>query len=98
MSELLPAPFGPNRPNMRLPIVSERFLSALTPLGYVLDRPVMVSAKRASSDSAASFSLLQRRRIFHFKIGPLRRRRLGNLVCHYDLQHIITRLHLAAQL
>src|ERR1035438_8553902 len=45
MSELLPAPFGPKRPNMRLPIVSERFFSAFTPLGYVLDRPVIVSAK-----------------------------------------------------
>src|SRR4249920_948914 len=45
MSELLPAPFGPRRPNIRLPIVSERFLSAFTPFGYVLDRPVMVSAK-----------------------------------------------------
>src|SRR5271170_4938214 len=50
MSELLPAPFGPSRPNMRLPIVSERFFSAFTPLGYVLDRPVIVSAKELSSD------------------------------------------------
>jgi hypothetical protein len=30
---------------MRLPIVSERFFSAFTPFGYVLDRPVIVSAK-----------------------------------------------------
>ena len=30
---------------MRLPMVSERFFSAFTPLGYVLDRPVIVSAK-----------------------------------------------------
>src|ERR1700733_10618 len=48
MSELLPAPLGPTRPNILLPMESERFLSAFTPLGYVLDRPVMVSATRAS--------------------------------------------------
>ena len=30
---LLPAPFGPNKPNMQLPTVSDRFLSALTPFG-----------------------------------------------------------------
>jgi hypothetical protein len=30
---------------MRLPMVSERFFSAFTPFGYVLDRPVIVSAK-----------------------------------------------------
>ncbi len=45
ISELLPAPFGPKSPNMRLPIDSERFFSAFTPFGYVLDRPVIVSAK-----------------------------------------------------
>src|SRR4051794_39073162 len=45
MSELLPAPLGPRSPNIRLPIVSERFFNAFTPFGYVLDRPVMVSAK-----------------------------------------------------
>jgi hypothetical protein len=33
ISELLPAPFGPSRPNILLPMVSERFLSALTPFG-----------------------------------------------------------------
>jgi hypothetical protein len=33
LGELLPAPFGPSRPNMQLPTVRERFLSALTPLG-----------------------------------------------------------------
>src|ERR1700728_4757643 len=48
MSELLPAPFGPRRPNMRLPIVSERFFNAFTPFGYVLDRPVIVSAKETA--------------------------------------------------
>src|SRR5580658_7332606 len=54
MSELLPAPFGPNRPNMRLPMVSERFFSAFTPFGYVLDKPVIVSAKPTTSDFAIS--------------------------------------------
>ena len=33
MSELLPAPFGPSRPNILLPIVSDTFLSARTPFG-----------------------------------------------------------------
>src|ERR1019366_7065940 len=45
MSELLPAPFGPRSPNMRLPMVSERSFSAFTPFGYVLERPVIVRAK-----------------------------------------------------
>ncbi len=31
--ELFPAPFGPTRPNMLLPMESERFLSAFTPFG-----------------------------------------------------------------
>src|SRR5271167_3307781 len=46
--ELLPAPFGPTRPNILLPMESERLLIALTPLGYVLERPVIVKAKRLS--------------------------------------------------
>ncbi len=33
MSELLPAPFGPSRPNILLPIVRERLLRARTPFG-----------------------------------------------------------------
>ncbi len=33
---------------MLLPMVSERFLSAFTPLGYVFERPVMVSANELS--------------------------------------------------
>ena len=33
MRELLPAPFGPRRPNMLFPIVKETFFSARTPLG-----------------------------------------------------------------
>ncbi len=33
ISELLPAPLGPTRPNMLLPMESERFLSAFTPFG-----------------------------------------------------------------
>ena len=44
MSELLPAPFGPTKPNMLLPMDRERFLSALTPFGYVLESPAIVSA------------------------------------------------------
>src|SRR5258708_648771 len=44
MSELLPAPFGPSRPNMLLPTESDRFFSAHTPFGYVFDNPLMVSA------------------------------------------------------
>ena len=33
MSELLPAPLGPSKPNMLLPTLSERFLRARTPFG-----------------------------------------------------------------
>ena len=44
MRELLPAPLGPRRPNMPLPTVSETFLSARTPLGYVFERSVIVRA------------------------------------------------------
>jgi hypothetical protein len=33
---------------MLLPMESERLLIALTPFGYVLERPVIVSAKRLS--------------------------------------------------
>src|SRR5580693_5666836 len=46
MSVDLPAPFGPSRPNMLLPMVRERFFRAFTPFGYVFDSPVIVSAKR----------------------------------------------------
>src|SRR4051812_50011822 len=44
----LPAPFGPSRPNMPVGIVSETSCSALTPFGYVLDRPSMRSSSMAS--------------------------------------------------
>src|SRR6476620_10890993 len=44
----LPAPFGPSSPNMPVGIVSETSCSALTPLGYVLDRPSMRSSSMAS--------------------------------------------------
>src|ERR1700683_3098019 len=44
MRELFPAPFGPTRPNMLFPIESERFFSAFTPFGYVLDRPLIERA------------------------------------------------------
>src|SRR5271165_1279581 len=40
-----PAPFGPSRPNILLPMLRERFLRAFTPFGYVFDSPVIVSAK-----------------------------------------------------
>jgi len=39
---------------MRLPMESERFFSAFTPLGYVFERLVMVSARELSSRSAVS--------------------------------------------
>src|SRR6185437_10764917 len=51
MSELLPAPLGPSRPNMPPPTVSETLWSARTPLGYVFERPVIVRATVPSSGS-----------------------------------------------
>src|SRR5262249_24844750 len=44
ISVLLPAPFGPSRPNMLLPMVMHTLLSACTPFGYVLERLLMLSA------------------------------------------------------
>src|SRR5438067_2855774 len=44
----LPAPFGPSSPNMPVGIVSETSCSALTPFGYVLDRPSMRSSSMPS--------------------------------------------------
>ena len=48
MSVDLPAPFGPSSPNMPVGIVSDTSCRALTPLGYVLDRPSMRSSSMAS--------------------------------------------------
>ena len=48
MRKLLPAPLGPTRPNMLLPMESDKLLIALTPFGYVLERPTMVRAKRGN--------------------------------------------------
>ncbi len=39
----LPAPLGPSSPNIPVPIVRLRFLTALTPLSYSLERFAMVN-------------------------------------------------------
>src|SRR5258708_27123512 len=47
----LPAPLGPRSPNMPVGMVSDTPDSALTPFGYILDRPEIVNSKDIGSSA-----------------------------------------------